>query len=189
MRGIIRLLGGLALTVPMGTGVASAATLPQLDREFYASQVIWLAISFLILYVVLWRFVLPRISHILEERQDRIEGNLERAETIRREAQATAEAYEKAVAESRAAAQTVIAKARDKMAAEATTHHAKLGQRLTAEIAEAEGRIQEARNEAMAHLRDVAVDVASTAAERLAGERVDPRAVGKVVDRVLKERS
>jgi len=190
MRGFFWLLGGLALTATAGTGAASAAsTLPQLNHEFYASQVIWLAVSFLILYVIMWRFVLPRISHILEERQDRIEGNLERAETIRREAQATAEAYEKAVSEARAAAQTVIAKARDKMAADAATHHGKLGQRLTAEIAEAEGRILGAKNEAMAHLRDVAVEVASTAAERLAGERVDPRVVGRVVDGVLKERS
>ena len=189
MRGFIRLLGGLALTVAAGTGAASAATLPQLDHEFYASQVIWLAISFVILYVVMWRFALPRISHILEERQDRIEGNLERAETIRREAQVTAEAYDKAVSEARAAAQSVIATARDRMAADAAAHHAKLGQRLAAEIAEAEGRILEAKQEAMAHLRDVAVEVTSTAAERLAGERVDPRVVGRIVDHVLKERS
>jgi len=189
MRGLIRLVGSVAFAALAGTGVVSAANLPQLNSEFYPSQVIWLGISFLILYVLMWRIVLPRISHILEERQDRIEGNLERAEAIRREAQAAAETYEKSVSEARAAAQAVIAKARDKMAADAAAHHAKLGERLGAEIAEAEKRILAAKDEAMANLRDMAVEVASTAAERLAGESVDPRVVGKIVDRVLKERN
>ena len=52
MRGFIRILGGLALAATAGIGVASAATLPQLDREFYASQVIWLAISFLMSFLL-----------------------------------------------------------------------------------------------------------------------------------------
>ena len=189
MRGSIRLAGSVALTALAATGTASAANLPQLNSEHYPSQVIWLAISFLVLYVVMWRVVLPRISHILEERQDRIEGNLERAEVIRREAKTAAETYEKSVADSRAAAQAVIAKAREKMAADAAAHHAKLGERLGAEIGEAEARILSAKNDAMANLRDLAVEVAATAAERLAGESVDPRVVGRVVDRIMKERS
>jgi len=188
MRGLIRIVGGLALTVAAGAGAASAANLPQLNTEHYSSQVIWLAISFLILYLVMWRGVLPRIGRALEERQNRIDGNLERAETIRREAQAAAEAYEKSVAEARAAAQAVIAKARDKLAAEAQAHHAKLSERLNAEIAEAEERILAARHEAMANLRDLAVEVSSAMAERLVGETLDARVVGKVVDGVLKER-
>lgn len=188
MRGLIRVVGGLALTVAAGTGAASAANLPQLNSEHYSSQVIWLAVSFLALYLIMWRGVLPRISRVLEERQNRIEGNLERAEVIRREAQATAEAYEKSVAEARGAAQAVIAKARDKLAADAAAHHAQLTERLNAEIAEAEGRILAAKNEAMANLRDLAVEVSSTVAERLVGEAIDPRVLGKVVDGVLKER-
>jgi F-type H+-transporting ATPase subunit b len=188
MRGFIRLLGVAALIAVAGTGAASAANLPQLNSEYYPSQVIWLAVSFLVLYVIMWRVVLPRISHVLEERQDRIDGNLERAESIRREAQATAEAYEKTLLEARAAAQAVTAKARDKMAADAAAHHAKLGERLNAEIAEAEGRILAAKNEAMANLRDLAVEVTSTVAQRLVDESIDPRVVGKIVDGVIKER-
>lgn len=187
MRILIRALGISALAVA-ASSAARAEGLPQLNAEHYSSQVIWLAISFVILYVLMWRVALPRISRVLEERQDRIEGNLERAEGIKRDAEAAAEAYEKTSAESRASAQAVIAEARDKLAAEAAARHAKLAEKLAKQVATAEQRVLAAKQEALANLREMAVDVAQTAAMRLTGEKIDGRVVDGIVDKVLKER-
>lgn len=188
MRKLFRALGIAALAVTAASSAARAAGMPQLNAEHYASQIIWLAISFIVLYVLMWRVALPRISRVLEERQDRIEGNLERAEGIKREAEAAAEAYEKAAAEARAGAQVVIAEARDKLAADAAARHAKLAERLATQVAEAEQRVMEAKQQALGNLREMAVDVAQTAAMRLTGEKVDTRVVGRIVDKILKER-
>lgn len=188
MRKLFRVLGILAPATAAVPSAAWAAGLPQLNPDHYPSQVIWLAISFLILYVLLWRVALPRVSRVLEERQDRIEGNLERAETIKQEAEIAAEAYEKAAAEARASAQAVIAKTRDKLAADAAARHTELAARLADQVAEAEGRVLAAKQQALANLRDLAVEVAASAAQRLTGEAVDTRVVGRVVDKVLKER-
>lgn len=187
MRKLFRALGILTLATVAGTSAAGAEGLPQLNPEHYPSQLVWLAISFVILYVLMWRVALPRISRVLEERQDRIEGNLERAESIRQEAETTAEAYEKAAAEARAKAQAVIAETRDKLAADAAARHAELAERLAEQVAEAEGRILEAKKQALDNLRGMAVDVAATAAKRLTGQTVDSRTVGRVVDKILKE--
>jgi len=185
---LFRVMGIPALATVATPSAAWAEGLPQLDSGHYPSQVIWLAISFLILYVLMWRVALPRISRVLEERQDRIEGNLERAETIKREAEITADAYEKAAADARAKAQAVIAKMRDKLAADAASRHTALAAQLTHQVAEAEGRILAAKQEALANLRGLAVDVAASAAQRLTGETVDSRVVGRLVDKILKER-
>lgn len=188
MRKLFGVLGVSAMAAVVVPATARAEGLPQLDPGHYTSQVIWLVISFLLLYVLMWRVALPRVSRVLEERQDRIEGNLERAESIKGEAEIAAEAYDKAAADARAHAQAVTAEMRDKLAADAAARHAELAEKLAGQVAEAEGRILEAKKQALANLRELAVDVARTATQRLTGEAVDSRVAGRIVDKVLKER-
>lgn len=178
-------------TVALGavSSPAAAAGLPQLDPTTYAPQVVWLVITFAVLYFLMTKVALPRITNVLEERQNRIEGNLEKAEALRAQAQATAEAYEQSLAAARQAAQAVLAEARDRISADAAARQAELGERLTAEIAAAEARIVEAKQEAMADIRKLAGEVAVSASQKLTGQSFDAKAVNKVIDAVLKERS
>ena len=60
--------------------------MPQFDPTYFAPQLVWLAITFLALYLLMSRLILPRITGILSQREDRIEGNLKRAETLKEEA-------------------------------------------------------------------------------------------------------
>ena len=167
---------------------ALAAGLPQLDPSRFAPQIIWLAITFGFLYVLMSRVALPRISQVLEERQDRIDGNLERAEALKNEAQEIMEAYEKALAEARAEARDVLRQAAEQMAGEAAERHAALSVRLERDVSTAEARVNEAREIAVANIRELALEVARAATERLAGEKVDEGTLDKAVDATLKER-
>ncbi|MBL6946340.1 MAG: F0F1 ATP synthase subunit B' [Rhodospirillales bacterium] len=162
--------------------------MPQFDPNVFAPQIIWLAISFVVLYFLMSRVALPKVSEVLARRKDRIEGNLERAQALKADAEATAEAYDQAMVDARQNAQGVIAEARNKLGADADARHADLNERLTAEIGSAEGRIADATNAAMADVRNLALEVAATATERLTGDAPDDKAVGKAVDSVLKER-
>lgn len=167
---------------------ALAAGLPQLDPSNFAPQIVWLVISFVILYVLMTKVALPRVTRVLEERQTRIEGNIERAEALRTEAQETAEAYDAAIAAARQAAQAVLSEARDRIAADAAARHAELGERLTGEIAAAEARIGQAKRDALAQMQALAVEIAETAAQRLTGDAPDGKAVTTAVKTVMKER-
>lgn len=177
-------LGATALAA----GPASAAGLPQLDTSTYAPQVIWLAITFGVLYVLMTRVALPRISHVLEERRHKIDQNLEKAESLKGDAEAAAAAYEGAMADARARAGDVLSDVREGAARDAAERQAELGARLHADIQEAEAGIAEARDKAVAGIRDLAAEVAHSAAEKLAGETVDAGAVRSAVDAALKER-
>ena len=159
--------------------------MPQLDPTTFSPQVAWLAITFIVLLVVMWKLVVPRISGVLDARQRRMDENLSRAADLKTEAEALLEAYEVSMAEARQQAQTAIAEAVAEAAEEAARQHAALGETLASQIADGEAAIVRARDEALSSLRDVAADVAASAAERLIGERPADGAVAGAVDAAL----
>ena len=172
----------------LGTAPAVAAGLPQLDPTTYPPQIIWLVIAFVLLYLLMWRVALPRVGQMLEDRQRRIEGNLKKAESLKADAEAAAEAYEKAMAEARNAAQDVLREARERIASESVERHAELAEVLNAQVIAAEERIAAARAEAIAGLRDMAVEVASAAVSKLVEGDIEPNVVADAVDQTMKER-
>lgn len=161
--------------------------MPQFEPAFFSTQWVWLAITFGLLYFLMSKVALPRIGAIIEEREQRINDNLRKAEMLKQEAEAAVAAYEKRMADARAKAQETVHEIRAQMAAEAAERHEHLNVRLSSEIADGEARIAEARAKAVASVRDMAVEVAAAAAMRLIGGRVDEQAVAGAVDQVMQE--
>lgn len=163
---------------------AAEAAFPPFDPTYFASQLFWLAISFALLYLLLSRFVLPRIGGAIEERRDRIADNLDAAAAMRTDADETVKAYEKALAEARARASAFAAEAKagaDREIAEATRE---ADAELEARLADSEARIGAARAAALAEVRTIAAGVAAAVADRLAGLEVAEGDAASAVDRV-----
>jgi len=160
--------------------------MPQFDPAVWLPQLIWLAIAFAALYLLMSRVALPRISDVLEEREHKINDSLRKAENLREEAETAAASYERMMADARAKAQAAVRKVREKAAEEAAEHHAELSEKLAEEIAAGEARIAEERARAVAGVRDMAVEVAEAAAARLVGEAVDAKKVTAAVDTAIK---
>ena len=159
--------------------------MPQLQQiDTFLSQVVWLVLAFGILFVVLRTIALPKIQTTLEARRDKIEGDLDRAQTLRREAEQVLAEYEAAMAESRDKAQSAIRDAAEDGKAQAAAAHRATAERLAGDIAGAEARIAAARDEAVGNIRDVAVDVVQAAAQRLIGGRIARKAAADAVDAV-----
>ena len=144
--------------------------MPQLDISTFPSQIFWLVITFIAMFLIMWRISVPKIADALEARQKRISDNLGRAEDIKKEAEAAIEAYEAALAEARAEAQTAVAEASAALLEEQHAREAELAETLKKRVAESEAGIAAAVNEAVQSIRDVAAEVAIAATERLAGE-------------------
>ncbi len=162
--------------------------MPQLDPTYFAAQIVWLAIVFTILYLVLSRMVLPRLTAVLEDRQERIDNDLLKAERLRDEAQQVLDASDQALRDARGEANAVLAQANEAMAAEAAQRTADVQAASDRLLAEAEARIAAAQNDAVAHIREIAVAVTSDVVARLAPTPPDPAMIEQAVDQHLAER-
>lgn len=161
--------------------------MPQFDPAFFAPQLFWLAITFLALYILMAKVALPKIGAVLDERQRKIDDNLDKAAQLKAEAEAAVAAYEKALAESRAHAHAVIKETGDRLAKHAEERNRELNAKLAEQIKAGEAKIAAAKDKAMASVRDVAVDIAGAAIARLIGSSADQGKVEAAVATALKE--
>ena len=143
--------------------------MPQLNPLDWAPQLIWLVITFGILYVLMKRVALPRIGSVIEMRQARITGDIEAADKLRRETQEAIAAYEQALAEAKAQAHGIAQEARNKLKDEVAAERAALDRELAARSAEAEARIHVAKTSALKEVNAVATEVAAEIVRRLIG--------------------
>ena len=115
---------------------------PQLEVAYYVPQLVWLAISFLLLYLLLSRIALPRIETVLEERKTRISGDLEGAREARLQSEKALERYEAEIAAAKARGQGTIRAGREKLEAELNGKRSSVEQQLAAKSAEAEEKVK-----------------------------------------------
>jgi F-type H+-transporting ATPase subunit b len=165
----------LAAAAMMAAGAAHAAEkggahkFPPLQVETYASQVFWLAVTFVALYLLMARVALPRVGAIMDARRQRMEADVAEAHRLKDESDAAIAAYEKALADARGRAQALAAETRERYAAEADAARKALDATLNGRIAEAESVIAAKRAEAMANVQDIAAEAAAAIVERLIG--------------------
>jgi F-type H+-transporting ATPase subunit b len=155
--------------------------MPQLDPLDWAPQLIWLAITFGVLYLLMLWVALPRIGGVIEKREAHIAGDLEAAETLRRETEEASAAYEQALAEAKQKAHAIVEAGRAKLKAETDAERAKLEKELAVKSAEAEALIAEAKASAMKEVNAVATDVASDIVQELTGTTPTKGEIAKAV--------
>jgi F-type H+-transporting ATPase subunit b len=159
---------------------------PPFQAETFASQLVWLAITFAILYLLAAKVLLPRVGGIIEARRQRIEGDVAEAQRLKAESDAAIAAYEKSLADARARAQVLANETREKQAGAAEENRKALEQRLNAKLAEAEKTIAATKTAAMANVRVIAAETAAAIVERLIGSAPSDQVVTEAVADVLK---
>ena len=142
----------------------ASGAFPPFDPTYFASQIFWLLITFAALYLLMSRWILPRIGGIIEERRDRIADDLDAAQQISAEADQTRSAYEQALADARARAHNLAA-----MDREIADETAEVDAEIAAKSAEAEKTLADARAKALAEVRNIAAPTAAEAANRIGG--------------------
>jgi F-type H+-transporting ATPase subunit b len=162
------------------------APFPPFQKETFPSQLLWLAISFVALYVLMAKVALPRIGAIFAARQGRIADDMGQAQRLKNEAETTLGAYEKALAEARTRAQTIASETRSRLNAEADAQRHGLEAELNAKLAEAERAIAASKAAAMGNVRSIAVEAAAAIVERLVGLTPAAPAVEQAVEQALK---
>lgn len=157
------------------------STFPPFDSSTYASQLLWLAITFGLFYLFLNKVVLPRIGGILEVRNGRIAQDLDQAARLKEEADASVAAYEQELADARAKANAIGQQARDAAKAEAEAQRKQVEASLDGKLAEAEARIALVKDAAMRDVGQIAEETAALIVQELVGAGADKAAVSAAV--------
>ena len=162
-----------------------AIGMPQLCPDWFTNQIFWLVIALLAIFFVLSKIALPRIAAVLAERSGTISNDLASAEDLKRKAVEAEEAYNKALADARAEAQSIAAQTRAEIKADLDDAIAKADAEIAAKAAEGEAKIAEIRAGAMESVSEVANDVAAEIVTAL-GQTADAKTVGDAVAARLK---
>jgi len=173
------LAAGLAIFVASSAAMAKEGSggMPQLDYHSFAPQLVWLAIAFLALYLVMSRLAVPAISDTLARRQAKIQGDLDAAEKANEETRSLVAAYQKRLADTREEARTLVRSRGEADNSAAAAELQALHDKLAAQIAEAERRIAAQRDDVMQGLERMAEDIGQDVYAKLAGQPADRAAL------------
>jgi F-type H+-transporting ATPase subunit b len=158
---------------------------PPFNTATYPGQLIWLALTFGLLYYMMAKVIVPRMAGLIENRRVRIASDLDDAAAMRQRAEAAGAAYETSMTEARNKAKVIAQETRDTLTAESDARRKALEADLATRIAESEATIRARTDEAMASVRGIAADTAAAIVERLTGRAPDPSVIAAATNRTL----
>jgi F-type H+-transporting ATPase subunit b len=161
---------------------AGHGAFPPFQAEHFPSQLLWLAVSFVLLYVLMSKIALPRIGAIMAARSKAIGDDLAAAERLKVQSNAAHAAYEKSLADARSRAQSIASSTREKQASEAEAAQKRLEAQLHDRLAAAELSITATRTAAMGNVRTIAAGAASAIVERLIGKAPADHEIAAALD-------
>ena len=161
--------------------------MPQLNPEFWISQIFWLILTFGILYVLLAKFILPKISANLEIRKSQILENVEAAEKQREESEQKIKNYEKIIQDSKVEAKNYFNQTREKILRNINQKKNNLENELNEEIKKAENEIKELKNKSPEKINKIAIETSSDLIKQLMGIQVNNSSISTIVNSLSKE--
>jgi F-type H+-transporting ATPase subunit b len=159
---------------------------PPFQTENFPSQLVWLALTFVLLYVIMSKVALPRIGSILQVRAKHIADDLAAANSYKDKSDAAHTAYEKALADARSRAQGIAGATREKQAQEAEELQQRLEAQLHERLTAAEKSIAQTRASAMGNVHSIAADTAASIVQRLIGQVPADADIAGAVSDVIK---
>jgi F-type H+-transporting ATPase subunit b len=159
---------------------------PPFQSQNFPSQLVWLAVTFILLYVLMSRIALPRIAGILADRDKRIADDIAAANRFKERSDAAHAAYEKGLTDARGRAQSIANATREQQAAAAEATNKQLEAKLHERIAAAEQSIAASRTSAMSNVGSIASETAAAIVERLIGQTPAAAEIAAAVSKTMK---
>ena len=166
---------------------AESGGMPQLNPEFWFSQIFWLIITFGIMFILLSKLVLPKISENLESRKAEILENIEAAEKQREESDNKLKEYEKLILNSKNEAKDFFNKAREEILKDIDKKRENLEKEINEEINKVEKEILDLKNKSPEKIRKIAIDTSSDIVKQLIGVEVNNSSISAIVEDVSRK--
>ena len=165
---------------------AESGGMPQLNPEFWISQIFWLTLTFGILYVVLSKLILPKISVNLELRKSQIQENIGAAEKQRESSESKLEEYNDIILKTKLEAKNIFKDAREKVLKDINIKKESLDKQIDEEIKKVEQEIQTLKKSAPDKINKIAIETSSELIKKLIGAEVNNSSISAIVDDLTK---
>ena len=166
---------------------AESGGMPQLNPEFWISQIFWLTLTFGILYIVLSKLILPKISANLELRKSQIQENVEAAEKQRESSETKLKEYDSIILKSKLEAKNIFKDVREKVIKDINSKKETLDKQIDVEIQKAEKEIDLLRKSAPEKINKIAIETSSELVKKLIGADVNNSSISAIVDDLSKK--
>ena len=161
---------------------AESGGMPQLNPEFWISQIFWLTLTFGILYVVLSKLILPKISANLELRRSQIQENIEAAEKQRETSELKIKEYNSIILKSKLEAKNIFKDVREKTLKNINSKKETLDKQIDEEIKKAEEEIRILQKGASEKINKIAIETSSEIVKKLIGAEINNSSISAIVD-------
>ena len=165
---------------------AESGGMPQLNPEFWISQIFWLTLTFGVLYIVLSKLILPKISANLELRKSQIQENIEAAEKHRESSESKIKEYENIIQKSKLDGKNIFKDARDKVFKDISSKKEILDKQIDDEIKKVEQEIAALKKSAPEKINKIAIETSSELVKKLIGAEVNNSSISAIVEDLSK---
>ena len=162
--------------------------MPQLDPEFWPSQVFWLTLIFLTLYITLWKIFLPKIGNSIENRKSRIVGDLNEAQKLKENAEKKLDEYNKIIEDSKKKAKKILAAGKKKLDEDLESKRVKFNSEIEKEINEVEKEINNLKKSSILGINKIAAEISGTLIREIIKSDVNASNVSAIVEDISKKR-
>ena len=169
------------------TQSAESEGMPQLNPEFWISQIFWLTLTFGILYIVLSKLILPKISANLELRKSQIQDNIEAAEKQRKDSESKLKEYDDIIFKSKLEAKNIFKDSREKVIKDINNKKETLENQINEEIKKAEKEIEVVKKSAPEKINKIAIEASSELVKKLIGAEINNSSISAIVDDLSKK--
>ena len=166
---------------------AESGGMPQLNPEFWISQIFWLTLTFGILYIVLSKLILPKISANLELRKSQIQDNIEAAEKQRKDSESKLKEYDDIIFKSKLEAKNIFKNSREKIIKDINDKKETLENQINEEIKKAEKEIEVVKKSAPEKINRIAIEASSELVKKLIGAEINNSSISAIVDDLSKK--
>ena len=161
--------------------------MPQLNPEFWASQIFWLILIFSGLYIVIWKIFLPKVTDSIENRKSRIISDLNETQKLKENAEKKLREYNKIIEDTKKEAKKIIEDNKKKLENDIKNKKQKFNEEIEKELMSAEKEIKSLKKLSISSINKIAAEVSSEVIKQLVGTSVNMSNVSAIVEDISKK--
>ena len=162
--------------------------MPQLNTEFWASQIFWLILIFSILYIIIWKIFLPKITDIIENRKSRIIGDLNETQKLKENAEKKLSEYNKIIEDTKKEAKKIIEDNKKKLENDIKNKKQKFNDEIEKELLIVEKEIKNLKKSSISNMNNIATEISFEIIKQIIGTEVNKSNISAVVEDVSKKK-